>query len=105
MLLFGVGSGIRGSGVHLIAVPIFGFPLVPAKPTGPSVGKIFYSIGEAIPTGEYSAFLGDLINVRGRMAEVRAATVAPEVAPAGVVGHEHDDVRFLVRRLCRVDWE
>jgi hypothetical protein len=33
------------------------------------------------------------------MAEVRAATVAAEVVPAGVVGHQHDDVGFLVLGL------
>src|SRR5213592_939168 len=56
-----------------------------------------------IPAREYGAFLGDAINVRGRVTEVRATTIAPEVAPAGVVGHEHKDVWFLVRRRNRSD--
>ena len=46
----------------------------------------------AIPVGENGTLLGDAIDVRGRMAEVRATTIAPEVTPTGVVGHQHDDV-------------
>ena len=55
-----------------------------------------------VPTGEVRSFLRDAIDVRRRMPERRAATAdVSEVPPAGVVGHEHDDVGFLVRRLRR----
>src|SRR5271157_2682628 len=50
----------------------------------------------AVPTGEDGAFLGDLIDIRGRMAQVRATTIGPEVIPARVVGHQHDDVWLLL---------
>jgi hypothetical protein len=50
------------------------------------------------------AFLGDAIDVWGRMAEVCAsARDITEVIPADVVGHQNDDVRFLVRCLNRSD--
>src|SRR5947207_12138430 len=50
------------------------------------------------------AFLGDAIDVWGRMAEVCAsARDITEVIPADVVGHEDDDVWFLVRCLTRHD--
>ena len=52
----------------------------------------------AVPTGEDGAFRGDAIDVRGRMAEVRAPTIGPEIVPSGVVGHQHDDVRPLPLR-------
>ena len=43
------------------------------------------------------AFLGDLIDVRRRMAERRAAAgIGAEIVPAGVVGHQHDDVGSLL---------
>ena len=55
----------------------------------------------AVPTGEMRAFLGDAIDVWGRMAEVCAsARDITEVIPADVVGHEDDDVWFLLRQ-CR----
>ena len=38
-----------------------------------------------IPTCEHGPFLGDAIDVRGRMAEVRAAAIGPEIVPACVV--------------------
>ena len=47
--------------------------------------------------------LATLINVRCRMAKGRAAAITTEVDPAGVVGHQHDDVGFLVRRLAGSD--
>src|SRR5580692_527894 len=46
----------------------------------------------AVPTGKDGAFLGDLVNVRGGMAEVCATTISPEVIPSCVVGHQHHDV-------------
>src|SRR5206468_5235200 len=59
----------------------------------------------AIPTGEIRAFLGDAIDVWGRMAEVCAsARDITEVTPADVVRHEDDDVWFLVRRRNRSDY-
>src|SRR6266478_9601034 len=51
----------------------------------------------AVPTGEMRAFLGDAIDVWGGMAEVCAsARDITEVTPADVVGHEDDDVWFLL---------
>src|SRR5258708_28992417 len=57
----------------------------------------------AVPTGEMRAFLGDAIDVWGRMAEVCASTRdITEVTPADVVGHEDDDVGLLLRKSrCR----
>ena len=54
-----------------------------------------------IPTREHGSFLGDAIDVRGRMAEVRAPTIGPEIVPAGIVGHQHDDVGPRLLRLRR----
>jgi hypothetical protein len=56
-----------------------------------------------IPTCEHGPFLGDAIDVRGRMAKVRAAAVSAEIIPARVVSHQHDDVRSLLLRhsACR----
>ena len=48
-----------------------------------------------IPTREHGSFLGDAIDVRGRMAKVRAPAIGSEIVPAGVVRHQHDDVRTL----------
>ena len=54
----------------------------------------------AVPVGENGAFLGDPIDVRRRMTEARAASrIATEIIPTGIVGHQHDDVGFLVLRL------
>ena len=56
----------------------------------------------AVPTGEDRAFLGDLVDVRRRMAERGAAVrIGAEIVPAGVVGHQHDDVRSLLLRKSR----
>ena len=53
----------------------------------------------AIPICERRALRGDAVNVRGRVAEgLAAASYVTEVAPAGVVCHQHDDVGSL---LCR----
>src|ERR1700722_3992880 len=49
--------------------------------------------------GEDRALRGDAIDVRGRMAEVLATHISPEVAPAGVVGHENDNVGSAVGAL------
>jgi hypothetical protein len=54
-----------------------------------------------IPTREHGSFLGDAIDVRGRMAEVRAPTIGTKIVPAGVVGHQHDNVGLL---LLRTGW-
>jgi hypothetical protein len=36
------------------------------------------------------------------MTEARASSrIATEIIPSGVVGHKHDDIGFLVRRLQR----
>ena len=44
--------------------------------------------------------LADAVDVRGRMAERRAAAgIGTEIVPAGVVGHQHDDVRLLAWSL------
>jgi hypothetical protein len=57
----------------------------------------------AIPTGEHGAFLRDAIDVRGRMAEIRATTIGPEIIPAGVIGHQYDNIGLLVLSLCRIN--
>src|SRR5580698_3025549 len=49
-----------------------------------------------IPAREYRTFLSNLIDIRCGMAEVRASTIGPEIVPAGVVGHQHDDIRLLL---------
>src|SRR6476620_5405220 len=50
-----------------------------------------------IPTGERHTFLGDAINVGGRVAKRPAAScVGAEITPTGVVCHEHDDVGLLI---------
>jgi hypothetical protein len=43
-------------------------------------------------------FLCDLIDIRRRMAEFLATTIGPAIVPAGVIGHEDDDVGFFVVR-------
>ena len=56
----------------------------------------------AVPIGERRALLGHAVDVRRGMAESRSSTVSAEIAPAGIIGHQHDDVGPLV--LClRVD--
>ena len=51
--------------------------------------------------GENHAFLGNMIDVRRRMAERRAASrIGAEVVPARVVRHQHVDVGPLLLR-CR----
>ena len=38
------------------------------------------------------------------MAETRAASrIGAEIIPAGIVGHEHNDVGALFLRLCQAD--
>ena len=45
------------------------------------------------------ALLGDPVDVRGRMPERLAAVgIGAEIVPAGVVRHQHDDVRPLLLR-------
>jgi hypothetical protein len=57
----------------------------------------------AVPAGENGALLGDTIYVRCGMAEARASSrIATEIIPTGVIGHQHDDVGFLVLALARV---
>ena len=52
----------------------------------------------AVPVGEGRAFLGDPVDVRRRMAErLAAAGIGAEIVPAGVVRHQHDDVRPFLR--------
>ena len=48
--------------------------------------------GLAVPIGEHGTFLGEAINVRRRVAECRSTEVGTEIAPSGVVAHQHDDV-------------
>lgn len=65
---------------------------------------------QAVPTGEKGAFRGGPINVRRRMAQVRATTVGSAVVPAGVVGHENYNIGFLLsgdgaRRRQSYDYE
>src|ERR1700722_182412 len=51
----------------------------------------------AVPTRENGSLLGDLVDIRRRMTQRGAAVrVGAEVVPAGIVGHQHDDVW----RLC-----
>ena len=52
-----------------------------------------------IPTREQGSFLGDAIDVRGRMAEIRAPAIGTEIIPAGVIRHQHDDVGTFLS-LC-----
>ena len=56
----------------------------------------------AIPVREHRALRGDAVDVRRRVAEgLAAAWHVTEVAPAGVVRHEHDDVGpLLLLRGC-----
>src|SRR5258708_38676286 len=57
-----------------------------------------------VPAGENGTVLGYTIDIRCRMAEARASSrIAAEIVPSGVVGHQHDDVGFLFRRLCGAD--
>src|SRR5262245_16447099 len=58
--------------------------------------------GLTVPGGEQRAFLGKPIDVRGRVTEVRAAVIDPEIVPAGVVLHQHEDVGLLLLRGRRV---
>jgi hypothetical protein len=52
----------------------------------------------AVPVREDGALLGDPIDVWRRMAETRAASrIGAEIVPAGVVGHQHDDVGFHIK--------
>ena len=54
----------------------------------------------SVPVGERRALLGDLIDVRRRMAERLAAVgIGPEIVPARIVRHQHDDVGPLGLRL------
>src|SRR5208337_4470571 len=54
----------------------------------------------AVPAGENGALLGDAIDIWCGMAEARASSrIAAEIIPTGVIGHQHDDVGFLVLRL------
>ena len=47
----------------------------------------------AVPAGEERAFFGDTVDVRGRMARGRSASrISAEIVPAGVIGHQHDNV-------------
>src|SRR5213595_2672411 len=53
----------------------------------------------AVPTREHRALFGEPINIWGRMAEGRAASrITAEIIPAGIILHQHDDVRFLIVR-------
>src|SRR5439155_22238924 len=56
----------------------------------------------AVPTREHRALFGEPINIWGRKAESRAASrITAEIIPAGVILHQHDDIRFFVCRLRR----
>ena len=53
----------------------------------------------AIPVREHRALCGDAVDVRRWVAEgLAAAWHVTEIAPAGVVRHEHDDVGSLPAR-------
>ena len=55
-----------------------------------------------VPAREHRAFLGDPVDVRGRVAEGRAASrIGTEIVPAGVIRHQHDDVGLLLRGCGR----
>ena len=53
----------------------------------------------AVPIREGRALLGHAIDVRRGMAERCASAVSAEITPAGIVGHQHDDVGPLLLRL------
>ena len=53
----------------------------------------------AVPVRERGALLGHAIDVRRGMAERCASAVSAEIAPTGIVGHQHDDVGPLLLRL------
>jgi hypothetical protein len=67
--------------------------------TGHEGGAAGSSACLTMPACEHGAFSGDAVNVRSWLTEVRTATIAAEVVPAGVVGHQHHDAGFLVLRL------
>ena len=53
-----------------------------------------------VPAREHCAFLGNPVDVRGRVPESRAASrIGAEIVPTGVVRHKHDDVGSLLL-LC-----
>jgi hypothetical protein len=56
------------------------------------------------PTGEYRALLGDLVNVRGRVAQGRAAAVTTEVYISTRTGNSSDPSRKQRReRIYRTE--
>ena len=61
--------------------------------------------GLPIPVGKKRTFLGHAVDVGCGMAQRQTpARISTEVAPAGVVGHEHDNVRSLrIGLLCLPD--
>jgi hypothetical protein len=50
---------------------------------------------------EQRPFLGHPIKIGGRVTKVRTTQISAEVGPAGIVAHQHDDVRpLLLLRSC-----
>ena len=55
-----------------------------------------------VPVGEDRPLLGDLIDVWRRVTEAgTAARIGAEIVPAGIVRHQHDDIRPLLLWLHR----
>jgi hypothetical protein len=55
----------------------------------------------AVPARENGTFFGNQVDVWSWMTERRTAVrVRAKIVPAGVVGHQHDDVRSLLLRRC-----
>jgi hypothetical protein len=91
------GSAQRGLMLQANSVRRWCFPLRRC-PAGAS-GVRRCCRPSAVPVGEDGSLLGQLVDVRRRMAQSRATQgIGAKIVPPGIVGHQHDDVRpFLLR--------